>query len=33
MKNDSFVPVIIGTEAAITLENIILEKRLSDIRK
>ena len=33
MKNDSFVPVIIGTEAAITIENIILEKRLSDIRK
>ena len=34
MKNDNFIPLIIGTEAAITLENIILEKRLlSDIRK
>ena len=34
MKNDNFVPFITGLEAAITLENIILEKRLlSDIRK
>ena len=34
MKNDNFVPFITGSEAAITLENIILEKRLlSDIRK
>ena len=34
MKNGKFVLMIIGTEAAITLENIILEKRLlSDIRK
>ena len=33
MKNDNFIPLIIGTEAAITLENILLEKRLlSDIR-
>ena len=33
MKNDNFVPFITGSDAAITLENIILEKRLSDIRK
>ena len=34
MKNENCVPLIIGTEAAITLENIILERRLlSDIRK
>ena len=34
MKNDNFVRFIIGTEVAITLENIILEKiLLSDIRK
>ena len=34
MKNNNFVPLIITTEAAITLENIILEKRLlSDIRE
>ena len=34
MKNDNFILLIIGTEAAITFENIILEKRLlSDIRK
>ena len=34
MKNDNFVRFIIGTEVAITLENIRLEKiLLSDIRK
>ena len=34
MKNDNSVRFIIGTEVAITLENIILEKiLLSDIRK
>ena len=34
MKNDNFEPLIIDTEAAVTLENIIWEERLfSDIRK